>query len=150
MECIKIKYASQKIALLDIAKFNQRNEGKPNFILLTHAYLCNCGSWHISSRNDFNDAIIEKLRDELEIRRQEILSLKKEIQDLNKQYVSETTKEAFKELRKEDAYTQLRKQVSDSNEAKKKIQMRFNDVIALNIQLQNHIDALQKEGHTNS
>lgn len=71
-ECTKTKYASQSMADFDINKISKKsNRGT----IPIRSYLCQrCGSWHLTSRKDFNE--------EIKLLNDQILELKKENESL--------------------------------------------------------------------
>ncbi len=62
MQCQKVKYSSEHYAQLDLKRISK----KSTRVKVPHrVYLCECGSWHLTSRVSREEIEIEKLRKEL-------------------------------------------------------------------------------------
>ena len=77
--CTKSRYASEKMALIDIKRFAKESTRKE---IPIRAYHCDkCNSWHLTSRPDIDFLVNENknLKEELEKRINEVRTLNKTI-----------------------------------------------------------------------
>jgi hypothetical protein len=58
-ECKKVKYASEKFALFDVARIKKKSDRNK---IPFRVYLCHCGSWHLTSKFDKREAEINELK----------------------------------------------------------------------------------------
>lgn len=90
-ECTKTKYASQGMADFDIKKISKKSN---RAIIPIRSYLCSiCGSWHLTSRKDFNV--------EIKLLNDQVLDLKRENEALRK--VNELLRENKNKLQNHEA-----------------------------------------------
>lgn len=58
-QCKKVKYSTEEFALFDIERIKQKSTRNK---IPSRAYLCFCGSWHLTSKIDRKDQVINELR----------------------------------------------------------------------------------------
>lgn len=70
----KVKYSSENAAIIDIERLQKISKRTK---VPVRAYLCECGSWHLTSKLRKTDIVILELKSEIESLKKEIESLKK-------------------------------------------------------------------------
>ena len=112
MKCGKVCYSSQEFALQDVERINRISKRDK---IPKRAYYCHdCKSWHLSSKDDYKDAEILKLRNDIQLLKEENLKL---INSVNKEIDKEikTNKVVTKLTEKVGKYAKLFKILRESN-----------------------------------
>jgi len=117
MECTKVKYSSEKFAMLDIERIKNkkpRREKTPD-----HAYFCpHCGNWHLTSKIDNNLLKVNSLESQ-------IFELKEENHKLTKS----VNKEDRIVLKKDKQLTELKNRNSVLQKRVSDLQSKYNDLL---------------------
>ena len=125
-ECKKVQYASEEYALFDVNRIKQiSNRSK----MPVRAYLCFCGSWHLTSRADKKDEIIS----ELKIKNNELEKQIKELGNLGKSNADEKLA-----LRTNKTIIELRKGMETCTKRNKILVKNNNDLISQLVQFKNN------------
>lgn len=149
MDCPKVKYASEQAAMEDIKRIQKKSvRGR----VPVRAYRCECGAWHITSKQDqLYEKIMELLKENKQLRL-DIADLtekkKREIAELtekNKQLLQHNDKEERKELKKEGALAALQKGLQTLRDENKNMRKKNNDLIVQIVQLRNLIEKINSE-----
>lgn len=122
-ECKKVQYASEEYALFDVRRIKKISERSK---MPVRAYLCFCGSWHLTSRADKKDEIIS----ELKIKNNELEKQIKELSNLGKSNADERLA-----LRTNKTIIELRKGMETCTQRNKILVKNNNDLISQLIQL---------------
>ena len=125
-ECKKVQYASEEYALFDVRRIKKISERSK---MPVRAYLCFCGSWHLTSRADKKDEIIS----ELKIKNNELEKQIKELSNLDKSNADERLA-----LRTNKTIIELRKGMETCTQRNKILVKNNNDLISQLIQLKNN------------
>lgn len=86
MVCEKTRYVSEKAALEDIERIQKKSTRSK---VPVRAYLCGCGSWHLTSKLSKAAIAIIQLKADLVNREQDIAALKAENELLRNNYNKE-------------------------------------------------------------
>ena len=125
-ECKKVQYASEEYALFDVRRIKKISERSK---MPVRAYLCFCGSWHLTSRADKKDEIIS----ELKIKNNELEKQIKELSNLGKSNADERLA-----LRTNKTIIELRKGMETCTQRNKILVKNNSDLISQLIQLKNN------------
>ena len=125
-ECKKVQYASEEYALFDVRRIKKISERSK---MPVRAYLCFCGSWHLTSRADKKDEIIS----ELKIKNNELEKQIKELGNLGKSNAEERLA-----LRTNKTIIELRKCMETCTQRNKILVKNNNDLISQLVQLKNN------------
>ena len=125
-ECKKVQYASEEYALFDVRRIKKISDRSK---MPVRAYLCFCGSWHLTSRADKKDEIIS----ELKIKNNELEKQIKELSNLDKSNADERLA-----LRTNKTIIELRKGMETCTQRNKILVKNNNDLISQLIQLKNN------------
>jgi hypothetical protein len=125
-ECKKVQYASEEYALFDVRRIRKISERSK---MPVRAYLCFCGSWHLTSRADKKDEVIS----ELKIKNNELENQIKELTNLGKSNAEERLA-----LRTNKIIIELRKGMETCRERNKALLKNNNDLITQLVQLKNN------------
>ena len=125
-ECKKVQYASEEYALFDVRRIKKISERSK---MPVRAYLCFCGSWHLTSRADKKDEIIS----ELQIKNKELEKQIKELTNLGKSNADERLA-----LRTNKMIIELRKGMETCRQRNKILVKTNNDLITQLVQLKNN------------
>lgn len=125
-ECKKVQYASEEYALFDVCRIKKiSNRSK----MPVRAYLCFCGSWHLTSRADKKDEIIS----ELKIKNKELEIQIKELTNLGKSNADERLA-----LRTNKMIIELKKGMETCRQRNKILVKNNSDLISQLVQLKNN------------
>jgi hypothetical protein len=127
----KTKYSSENLAIIDIERI--KNKSTRDKVPI-RAYLCQCGSWHLTSKVRRDDKIIEELKQENEL-------LKKEIESLKKYHASKEQHDIAVDIRVKKVHEVLsykNKIISDARKSNK-------DLICKIVQLEKKIQTQQTD-----
>ena len=125
-ECKKVQYSSEEYALFDVRRIKKISERSK---MPVRAYLCFCGSWHLTSRADKKDEIIS----ELKIKNNELEKQIKELGNLGKSNAEERLA-----LRTNKTIIELRKGMETCTQRNKILVKNNNDLISQLVQLKNN------------
>lgn len=128
-ECKKVQYASEEYALYDVRRIKKISERSK---MPVRAYLCFCGSWHLTSRADKKDEIIS----ELKIKNNELEKQIKELSNLGKSNADERLA-----LRTNKTIIELRKGMETCTQRNKILVKNNSDLISQLIQFKNNSNA---------
>lgn len=118
MDCTKVKYANEVFAKQDIERIRKTSTRKT---IPIRAYLCYCGSWHLTSKDLPTVTRLKSVLDENNQLRAEIKLLKSQEQ---------------RQININKAITNLNKRLTERDKLIKSLRLSNNDLIAKNIQLQ--------------
>jgi hypothetical protein len=125
-ECKKVQYASEEYALFDVRRIKKISDRSK---MPVRAYLCFCGSWHLTSRADKKDEIIS----ELKIKNNELEKQIKELGNLGKSNADEKLA-----LRTNKTIIELRKGMETCTKRNKILVKNNNDLISQLVQFKNN------------
>lgn len=125
-ECKKVQYASEEYALFDVRRIKKISDRSK---MPVRAYLCFCGSWHLTSRADKKDEIIS----ELKIKNKELENQIKELTNLGKSNADERLA-----LRTNKMIIELKKGMETCRQRNKIIVKNNSDLISQLVQLKNN------------
>lgn len=128
-ECKKVQYASEEYALYDVRRIKKISERSK---MPVRAYICFCGSWHLTSRADKKDEIIS----ELKIKNNELEKQIKELSNLGKSNADERLA-----LRTNKTIIELRKGMETCTQRNKILVKNNSDLISQLIQFKNNSNA---------
>jgi chromosome segregation ATPase len=128
MKCGKVCYSSQEFALQDVERINRISKRDK---LPKRAYYCHaCKAWHLSSRGDYKDLEILKLRNELQLLKEENSKLKNSVNNVIDKEIK-TDKRVAKLSETIDKYVA---RVKSLREANKEL---INQIVVLENKLKN-------------
>jgi len=128
-DCKKVQYASEEYALFDVRRIKKISERSK---MPVRAYLCFCGSWHLTSRADKKDEIIS----ELQIKNKQ---LEKQINEFN--ILGKLNAEERLVLRTNKTIIELKKGMETCRERNKILVKNNNDLISQLVKLKNNYNA---------
>lgn len=133
----KVKYISENHAMIDIERIQKKSNRDKVPI---RAYLCECGSWHLTSKIKHSDIVISELRQEIIKLNQNISNLKAE-NELLKNYNASKQEH---DIAVDERIKKINQRLFEKNQVIKYIRNDNKDLICKILQLENRINDLQK------
>lgn len=137
-ECKKVKYSTKEFALFDIERIKKKSKRNkiPN-----RAYLCKCGSWHLTSGMDNNKILISKLQ----LENFELKERIKELTKINQDVLSELEKDERLKIRKDKTVLELKTGLKTTQKHNKSLIKTNADLIHKNLMLEKKLESLQSK-----
>lgn len=130
----KTSYSSERFANEDIERIQKRSK---RAVVPQRAYLCICGSWHLTSKKSHKQFLIDSLNSQILEHKTKIAALEKELSA-----IKIVPQEQRKELMRDIVLTEIKKQNKALAESNKKIRKDNQTLMARNLKLQEENERL--------